>query len=146
MASNDELKQAISLAASENGLEPLNTEGMNNKELATALKELRETIAAVDAEDPLDGVDMDAEAPDVVNGDVNAGAEAAMVAKAKAKRAKENVEVERPPYYMAEGKALTSKKGMLGEGDEVRAEYLAEGSAGKALLDHWVDEKFVVKS
>lgn len=47
-----------------------------------------------------------------------------------------------PPYRIAPGKSLTSKKGVLDEGDEVKAEYF---SGGQETLDHNVDRGFIIK-
>ena len=145
MASNDELRQAISLVVSENGLEPTDTKGQSNKELLSTLAALREVVAAIDADDPLDGSDADTDADTPVNGDANAGAEAATVARAKAAEKRKNAKVKRPPYYVAPGKALTSLKGILEEDVEVKAEYFAKGAAGEAVLNRWVDEEFILK-
>ena len=32
-----------------------------------------------------------------------------------------------PPFYVPEGTSITSKKGVLADGDEVKAEYLSGG-------------------
>lgn len=49
----------------------------------------------------------------------------------------------KPPYSIAEGKALTSKKGILGPGMEVTAEHL---SGGKAAIDKFVKSGYIVKA
>ena len=42
----------------------------------------------------------------------------------------EPAKVERPPYYICDGKSLTTLKGILGPGDEIKAEYLTDGDEG----------------
>lgn len=42
----------------------------------------------------------------------------------------EPAKVELPPFYICDGKSLTTLKGILGPGDEVRASYLIDGSDG----------------
>lgn len=46
------------------------------------------------------------------------------MAKTKATKAAEEAKVKKEPsFYIADGKSLTSKKGILGPGDEVKAEF-----------------------
>jgi len=47
-----------------------------------------------------------------------------------------------PVYKVAEGKAITCKKGMLSAGDEVKVEYI---HGGEKSLDKLVDAGVVVK-
>ena len=47
------------------------------------------------------------------------------------------------PYSIAQGKAVTCKKGMLEHGDEIKAEYLG---GGQDALDLLVNSKVVVKA
>ena len=42
----------------------------------------------------------------------------------------EPAKVERPPFYICDGKSLTTLKGILGPGDEVQSEYLIDGDDG----------------
>ena len=65
--------------------------------------------------------------------------------KAKKEQAKKEAKAEQdaiPPYRIADGKSITSKKGVLTEGDEVKAEYLP---GGQETLDYNVDRGFVIK-
>jgi len=72
-------------------------------------------------------------------------ADAAAAAEAAAKPAKKGKEkAKKPPFYVAPGKALTTKKGIL-SGDtaaEVKAEYL---TGGKTALDAFVESGHVLK-
>ena len=71
-------------------------------------------------------------------------AEDAVEAKAKATAAKEKAAAKKPPFYVAPGKAITSKKGILSgdTSDEVKAEYL-EG--GKDALAAFVESGHILK-
>ncbi len=42
----------------------------------------------------------------------------------------EPAKVKRPPYYICDGQSLTTLKGILGPGDEVKEEYLIDGKDG----------------
>lgn len=53
------------------------------------------------------------------------------------------VKVKKPPYFVNEGKALTSKRGILAEGDEIKADDLA---GGKEALDAFVKSGHVGKA
>jgi len=46
-----------------------------------------------------------------------------------------------PPYSIAEGRSVTSKKGVLGPGDEVRPEWLG---GGQKAFDSLLDKKFFI--
>lgn len=48
-----------------------------------------------------------------------------------------------PVYYLGKKKAVTTKRGILSDGDEIKAEYL---SGGKKALDAFVKSGHVVKS
>ena len=62
----------------------------------------------------------------------------------KAQAEKEAAEKDKkPPYYMAEGKAVTSLKGILGHPTEVKAKYF---TGGQKRLDELVDSGHVVKA
>lgn len=66
-------------------------------------------------------------------------------AQAKAEQeANKPAEVPEPaPFTIAEGKALTSKKGILGPGDEVKPEYLP---GGQDTIDKFVKSGHIVKA
>lgn len=50
---------------------------------------------------------------------------------------------EKPPFYVMPGKSLTSKRGILADGDEIKADDLA---GGKDALDAFVDSGHIGKS
>lgn len=121
MPSNAELiKKAEELAAQ---LETtVETKDMNSDKLAELVKGLEAQVAEKAAQAEKDK------------------AAAASKAKAKGKKAKPK----KPPFYVAPGKSLTSKKGIL-SGDneaEVKAEYFA---GGKEALDAFVESGHVLK-
>ncbi len=49
-------------------------------------------------------------------------------------KVEKKVEVKAFPFSVAKGKALTTKRGILGEGKEVKPEYVAGGEATLARL------------
>ncbi len=53
------------------------------------------------------------------------------------------VETTHPQYYIADGKSLTTLKGIRGPGDEIKADYLADGKDG---LKRHVKSGLVIKS
>lgn len=52
-------------------------------------------------------------------------------------------EEKKPPYYVANGKSITTMKGLLSEGNEVKAEFFP---GGKDRLKELVKDKVVTKS
>ena len=84
------------------------TDGLNNDELARMLSDAKSNLA---------------ETSDVAT-DALADAE---------KEALEN-EIKRPPYYVADGKSVTCKKGMIDAGGEMKVEYLGGGKKSLATL------------
>ena len=131
MPSNNELKAAIAAEAEAKGVDVPETEGKNNAELASILKDLKAPPAPAPAENK-----------DADEADPMAGAQNAADVKAETQAKKENVEIKRPPFYIAENKSITSKKGTLNEGDEVKAEYLG---GGKQSLDAHIKAGNVLK-
>lgn len=133
MPSNAELKASIEELSVELGVETV-TDGLTNAQLADKLSDLRDEKAKRAA----------APAPDTqaaANADAAAQALDALmtpVAAAPTVTAK-------PPYYMAPGKAVTSKAGILSgdTADEVKAEYF-EG--GEETLQALVESGHVLKS
>lgn len=119
MPSNAELKASIEELSAELGVETV-TDGLTNAQLADKLSDLRDEKAKRAA----------APAPDA-----QAALDALMVPAVVAK----------PPYYMAPGKAVTSKAGILSgdTADEVKAEYF-EG--GDETLQALVESGYVLKS
>lgn len=127
MPSNAELKASIDAVSAE--LEVVtNTDGLNNAQLADTLSDLRDEKAKR-AETPAPDAQAAADALDALM---------APIAQAPAVVAK-------PPYYMAPGKAVTSKAGILDgdTADEVKAEYF-EG--GDKTLQTLVVDGYVLKS
>jgi len=114
MPSNNELKASIKTEAEAKGVDVPVTEGKNNAELADILKGLKLSVPSTDA---------DKEAADKEAAD-----------KEAAKK--------RPPFYIAENKSVTSRKGTLNEGDEIKAEYLG---GGKQSLDAHIKAGNVLK-
>lgn len=98
------------------------TEGLNNIQLTAMHKELQ---AATPQDEP--SAD-DAE---------EKKAEEKALAKVK------KIVVELPPFYIAEGKALTSKKGILGPGDEAKAEFFPRG---QEAIDLFVKTGHILKA
>jgi len=99
---------------------------MNNAELAKVVKDMKKShpdAAAKVAEDERLAAKELADAKK---------------AKAKAKAAEA-----KPPYYLADGKSITTKRGLLGPGREIKAEDLA---GGQKALDGFVKTKHVIKS
>ena len=102
MASNLELIESIEVEAKAKGVDIPVTEGLNNVQLAETLKKLK--LPAGPAGPTVTEDDKD----DVI----------------------EPAKVKRPPFYICDGKSLTTKKGILGPGDEVKVEYLIDGEKG----------------
>ena len=121
MPSNAELtKEAEELAAKLDTT--VETKDLNNDKLADLVQDLRAKVT-------------DAETQTQADQD-----EATKAARMENKRPKEK----KPPYYVAPGKALTSKKGILSgdTSDEVKAEYLP---GGKDALAAFVKSGHVLK-
>lgn len=115
MPSNAKLTEEIVALAEALSIE-VQTEGLNNSQLAELLSELKKQKEAADT--PPEGDDQ----PDTLP---------------------EDEEVAKPPYYVADGKAITTKKGVLDAGCEVKAQMLfGDEDALKAL----VKKKVVIKS
>jgi hypothetical protein len=125
MPSNTDLVKAIGTISAELEKDAPETEGKNNGELANILSGLK--AEKKEAEKDL--------TPD-------AGAKAAAVAKEEATEAKAEP-AKKPPYYVMPGKCLTSKRGLLADGDEIKADDLA---GGKEALDAFVESGHVGKA
>lgn len=100
MASNKELEKQIAAYTESLGLEAIDTGGKTNAELAEAVKELKALAAESEAEERAAIAEKEAEAKEAEK---------------------------KPPFYVAEGKAITCSKGVLADGDEVKAAYLGGG-------------------
>lgn len=72
-------------------------------------------------------------------------AEAKAQAEKEAAEAAEAAEAKevKPPYSVAEGRAITTKRGILGPGAEIKAEDLANGQKG---LEAFVKSKHIIKA
>ena len=132
MPSNAELKASIEELSAELDVETV-TDGLTNAQLADKLSDLRDEKAkraAAPAPDAQEAAEADAaaQALDALMAPVPAAAAPA-----------------KPPYYMAPGKAVTSKAGILSgdTADEVKAEYF-EG--GDETLQALVESGYVLKS
>ena len=113
MAKNEDIIADITALAAEKGVDVPVTEGLNNAQLAATLKTMKAPAAPAPAPAP-----------------------AKPAAPAPAKPADntddivEPVNIKRPPFYIKDGKSLTTLKGILGPGDEVKVEYLIDGKDG----------------
>lgn len=125
MPSNKDLIKAIADISEELEKDAPETEGKNNGELANILSELKAEKKEADK-------DL---TPD-------AAAKAAAEAKEKADEAKAEPS-EKPPFFVRPGKCLTSKRGLLADGDEIKVEDLA---GGKDALTAFVKSGHVGKA
>lgn len=120
MATNNVLiAQAIAISLAASIEPPEGMEDLNNAQLAKLVNAMKK--------------DRPDAAAKVVEDERIAAEELANLAKKKA----------RPPYYIAEGKALTTKRGLLGPRREIKAEDLA---GGEKALKAFVKTKHVIKS
>ena len=109
----ENLIKAIGEAATDKGVDIPVTDGLSNSKL----------------EEVLEGLKSDAPPPP------ENGAEAAELARKEAEEQREKddaeaaelVEKNKPEYQVAPGKAITCKKGIVADGDEVKAEYFIDG-------------------
>lgn len=155
MPSNEKLIESITEID-----ENFKHEGQSNADMVATLKELRlkQSILELDENADFEGKDLDALTamfeelkPDAAEEEKvkKEKAEAAKIAKAEAaKKAKEEKAAEaeaakKPPYEIAEGKSITTKRGILAEGDEIKAKDLP---GGKEALDSFVNSGHVVKN
>lgn len=117
MPSNKQcIEQAEELAA-ELGVE-ITTDGLNNEKLANLVSDLKAKV-------------RDAELDTQVDGQTDEEAEAAKAAEEKL-----------PPYYVKKGKALTTRRGIRSDGDEITASDLI---GGKEALEGFVKSGHVGK-
>ena len=142
MASNSSLIKSIGEAATRKGVDVPETEDKRNAELTAILRDLNAT-----PETPVNGDTTPEPAPEAPAEETRAAEDndasepdpegkAAHIEAAQA-------EVEAFPFSIAEGKALTCKRGMLAEGDEITAEDLPGGEERLAEL---VESGHVVKA
>lgn len=114
--------QAAALALAAGVTLEKGTDGLNNAQLVKLVK------------------DMKAEHPDAA-AKVEEAERIAAEELATLKAAKKEKKI--PPFYIADGKALTTKRGLLGPGREIKAEDLA---GGDTALKAFVKTKHVIKS
>jgi hypothetical protein len=119
MASKKDLAATALLLAAALGL-AVQTDGLNHDELTDLVRDLK--AKKVDAE---------------------THTQADVVEDEELELAIATVEVKAHPYSIAEGMSVTTKKGMLSHGDEIKAEYLG---GGQDALDSLVKRKVVVKA
>lgn len=120
MPSNKDLKNSISAAAEALGVDVPDTSDANNAEMAEVLKEMNAEIDAAKAEkERLEREELEAKAKED-------SAAAAELAKKQAEEAKAE-EAELPEFYVSKGKSITSRRGILADGDEITVKDLAGG-------------------
>lgn len=148
MASNAKLIEQITKNATGKGLTLPETEGKTNDELAAALKMLK-------SEKPVEGSPFAVQAAEhlarkaaeqKVKDDAKATQKAtddAARASATPSAVKPAAEAKKPPYSIAMGKAITSRRGILANGDEITPEDLAGGTKA---LDTFVESGHIVKA
>ncbi|MBT56170.1 MAG: hypothetical protein CMF72_22565 [Mameliella sp.] len=147
MASNKELAAEAAELAVELGIQ-VTTDGLNNKALSALVSDLKakkkdaelQTQADGDQSDDSDG-DADGDQSDDSDGD--ADGDQSDDSDGDADEEAEAEEDERAPgVYVADGKAVTSKIGVLAEGRAVEAKHFA---GGQETLDNLVKRGHCVK-
>lgn len=114
MPSNNALKEEITELAKGLGLE-INTDGLNNDKLAALVKDLRAKKKDAETDTQADN--------------------APPVAKPKQKLKPKLKLKPKDGYYLCEGKALTTRRGILSSGAEIKPKDI---SGGKEALDGFV--------
>ena len=147
MPSNEKLIESIKEID-----ENFNHDGQSNADMVAMLKELRlkQSILELDENADLEGKDIEALTAmlEELKPEPGDAAKEAAEAKAAAKLAKEEKAAEekaakKPPYTIADGKAITTKRGILAEGDEIKVKDLP---GGKESLDAFIKTGHVVKN
>ena len=128
MPSNKQYTEEANKLAAELGLE-VETEGLNNEKLAALVSDLKAKKKDAERKTLADKAEDDAAA--------------AALAKLEAGEAKEEEAAKKPPYCVGERKAVTTKRGILSDGDEITADDLP---GGKEALAAFVKSGHVVKS
>lgn len=128
MPSNKDLKIAILAAAVTLGVDGPDLEGKTNADMADMLKEANAEIESANAEkERLEREELEAAAEED-------SAAAALLAKKQAEEAAAE-EDELPEFYISKGKAITSRRGILADGDEITVKDLIGGEkAIKAFI------------
>lgn len=129
MPSNKQYTEEAIKLAEELGLE-VKTEGLNNQKLADLVSDLKAKKKDAERETSADKAEDDAAA-------------AAALAEFESGETEEEEEAKKFPFYVKEGKAVTSKRGILSDGDEIKADDLP---GGKEALDAFVKSGHVAKS
>ncbi len=124
MPKNEDLIKSITDVATEKGIDVPETENKSNNELVEILKTLNTPT------------------PPAAPSDDDVAAKAASDAKAEAAKVKAEKKVKRPPFYIAEGKAITTKRGILGPDEEIRVKDLA---GGKDAIEKFVKTGHILK-
>lgn len=132
MPSNADIIKSIAEVSKEIGQDAPKTEGKNNAELADILSGLK--AEKKKADDAKERAELEAKAE-------KDAAAAALLAK-KDNEAKEPEAPKKPPFYVCEGKAVTTKRGIRADGAEITADDLA---GGKEALDAFVKSGHVAK-
>lgn len=133
MASNQELIANIKSMSEHKGLEMPDVDEKSNKELAAVLGEIRNADAAEDSPAATEAAEKAAAEEEKAAVAAKRDEDAAAANKAKAKR---------PAHVIAEGKSLTTKRGIL-DADEGVSEKDLPG--GKAAFDKLVKAGYIVK-
>ncbi len=110
MASNKDLVKAVLVLTTALEIE-IDTEGLNNDELSSLLSDLKAKKKDADTKTLADAAE----------------------AKKKAKKKK-------PPFSVAMGKAITSKRGILADGDEVREGDIPDESLTQFIHSGYIDK------
>lgn len=129
MPSNKQYTEEVIKLAGELGLE-VETEGLNNQELAALVSDLKAKKKDVENETLADKAENDAAA-------------AAALEKLESGETKEKEAAKKPSFCVGERKAFTTKRGILSDGDEIKADDLP---GGKEALDAFVESGHVVKN
>jgi len=143
MPSNENLRKAI-IDIDENA----DLEGATNAEMVEILKGLRlqQSILALDenadiAEKSIE--ELTAMLVELQPEDAAAKNAAEVKAVATKKKAEDAKNAKKSPFTIAKGKAITTKRGILGEGDEIKIKDL-EG--GKEAIDSFVKSGHIDKN
>ena len=137
MPSNKQYADQANELAKELGI-PIVTKGMSNIKLGELVSDL---LAKKTDANTITQADAPAPPPPPAEAD-DADAQAKVDADAQAK-VDADAQVEIFPYCIAPGKAITSRKGVLSDGDEIKAEYVA---GGEDTLADLVKKGFVIKA
>ncbi|MCP4444732.1 MAG: hypothetical protein GY811_05205 [Myxococcales bacterium] len=139
MPSNTELKKWIAAAAKSLDEDAPGLKGKTNAEMADILKGIRIRVDAAKAEaDRIAREELEAEAG-------TDSAAAAVLAKKQAEEVPPGV-VKIPKYRIAPGKAITTKRGILGaDGEEIIAIEPDDLAAGAAAIKAFVKSGHIIK-